>query len=101
MALFKNKQNIRGHTKNEIQNIFKYNLTKSAQHLIRNIKSHDLVKSNKSGIRPQLLNKNTLEMMMDFKIEKKDNTIHVLNSISPAFTSAFPFSRMVIDKLLE
>ena len=100
-ALLKNKQNIRGHTKNEIKNIFKYNITKSAQHLIQGISSNDLVVCDKSGIRPQLLNKNTLEMVMDFKIEKKDNTIHVLNSISPAFTSAFTFSRIVINELFS
>ncbi len=39
-----------------------------------------------------LLNFETNELVMDFLIEKGENTLHVLNAISPAFTSSMSFA---------
>ncbi len=49
------------------------------------------------GIRAQLLDTTTLELVQDFVVEADENTIHVLNAVSPAFTSSMPFSEWVID----
>ncbi len=49
------------------------------------------------GIRAQLLNKNTLELVQDFVVERKDNSIHVLNAVSPAFTSSIPFTEWIVE----
>jgi hypothetical protein len=38
------------------------------------------------------------ELVMDFVIEGTDASVHVLNSISPAFTSSLFFSGMLMDK---
>ena len=48
------------------------------------------------GIRAQLLNKNTLELVQDFVVESDINSVHVLNAVSPAFTSSIPFASWVV-----
>jgi L-2-hydroxyglutarate oxidase LhgO len=50
------------------------------------------------GIRAQLLDKDRNELVMDFLVEKMDNTTHVLNAVSPAFTSAFSFAKYILNK---
>jgi len=52
----------------------------------------------KPGIRAQLLDKKTQNLVQDFVVEGDHKSIHVLNAVSPAFTCAFPFSQYVVDK---
>jgi L-2-hydroxyglutarate oxidase LhgO len=52
---------------------------------------------SKSGIRAQLLNTTTKELVQDFVVEGDDRTVHVLNAVSPAFTCSFPFAAWVVD----
>jgi L-2-hydroxyglutarate oxidase LhgO len=68
------------------------------QDLIPSLASGDLIPSQKVGIRAQLLNKDLNELVMDFVVERVDNTTHVLNAVSPAFTSAFSFSKYILEK---
>ncbi|EDZ62379.1 aminobutyraldehyde dehydrogenase (FAD dependent) [Sulfurimonas gotlandica GD1] len=56
---------------------------------------------SKPGIRAQLLNTKTLELLQDFVVESDNNSVHVLNAVSPAFTSSFPFARWVVENHLE
>ncbi len=56
---------------------------------------------SKPGIRAQLLNIKTLELLQDFVVEGDTKTIHVLNAVSPAFTSSFPFAKWVVDHYIE
>lgn len=55
----------------------------------------------KPGIRAQLLNKETLELVQDFVIEGDSRSIHILNAVSPGFTCAFPFSRHVVNEIVK
>lgn len=50
------------------------------------------------GIRAQLLDKKTLNLVQDFVVEGDRNSVHVLNAVSPAFTCSFPFSQYVVDR---
>lgn len=52
----------------------------------------------KPGIRAQLLDKKTLNLVQDFVVEGDRKSVHVLNAVSPAFTCSFPFSQYVVDK---
>ena len=73
---------------------------KEAKKLVPSIKIEDIVSSNKVGIRPQLVDWNKKEMVMDFLIVKDTNSIHVLNAISPAFTSSMSFAKYIVDEYL-
>jgi L-2-hydroxyglutarate oxidase len=52
------------------------------------------------GIRAQLLNLKTYTLVMDFLVEQAENSTHVLNAVSPAFTSALSFAEYIVDESL-
>jgi L-2-hydroxyglutarate oxidase len=85
-----------------IQELQKYNkrlFFKDAQKLLPSLKIQDLENCSKAGIRPQLMNKKTKSLEMDYIFEKTDSSLHVLNAISPAFTSSFAFAEMILETI--
>ena len=51
-----------------------------------------------SGIRAQIINTKTKAIEMDYIIKTDKNVIHILNAVSPGWTSAIPFARWVIEQ---
>ena len=51
------------------------------------------------GIRAQLLDRRTSKLVMDFVVEHAENSTHILNAVSPAFTCAFSFANFVVDEM--
>ena len=47
------------------------------------------------GIRAQLVHLPTGALEQDFVVLAKENSIHVLNAVSPGWTSSLPFGRLV------
>lgn len=92
-----NKQGFRAYAHQEIPRLLKSHLVTAAQSLLPNLKAEDLIKSKKVGIRAQLFDKQKEELAMDFIVERTKNETHVLNAVSPAFTSSFSFSRYVVN----
>jgi L-2-hydroxyglutarate oxidase LhgO len=54
--------------------------------------------ADKVGIRPQLVDWRTKELMMDFIVLAVDGTVHVMNPISPAFTSSMYLAKTLADE---
>lgn len=54
-----------------------------------------------AGIRAQLLNTQTNELVQDFILEHTKNSTHVLNAVSPAFTCSFAFAEYVVDTIMK
>ncbi|OGS47623.1 MAG: FAD-dependent oxidoreductase [Elusimicrobia bacterium RIFOXYB2_FULL_62_6] len=50
------------------------------------------------GIRAQLLDTGTRELVQDFVVEGDAASTHILNAVSPAFTGSFPFTDWVVEK---
>ena len=50
------------------------------------------------GIRSQLVNIKTGKLEQDFIVESFHNSVHVLNAVSPGWTSALPFGRWVAEE---
>jgi L-2-hydroxyglutarate oxidase LhgO len=50
------------------------------------------------GIRSQLVNKSSGALLDDFLVETVGNTTHILNAVSPGWTSALSFAEWVIDE---
>ncbi len=83
--------------------IKKYNLSyfKSlAKNLTQNMNDKGFDSWSTPGIRAQLLDKRTLELVQDFVIEGDDKTIHILNAVSPAFTCSMPFTNWVVEEYI-
>lgn len=95
----RNQQGFRQFSHEEAGRFIKSRFVKAAQKLIPAVKAEYLLPSDKVGIRAQLLNKNTHQLEMDFLVEQRKNSTHVLNAISPAFTSSFSFADYVIQKI--
>ena len=57
--------------------------------------------AEKVGIRPQLVDWETKELVMDFVVETRDGSVHVLNPISPAFTSSMELARTIVREHLS
>jgi (S)-2-hydroxyglutarate dehydrogenase len=93
-----NKQGFRNYANQEAAMLIKSNFLNNIQNLIPNLSNEDLILSSKVGIRAQLLNKKTDKLEMDFLVESVDNTTHILNAVSPAFTSAFSFAKYILNK---
>jgi L-2-hydroxyglutarate oxidase LhgO len=78
----------------------KYNkawFVEQATKMVHTIDRSGFTEWSKPGIRAQLMNTKTLELVMDFIVEGDHETIHVLNAVSPAFTSSFPFAKWVVE----
>ena len=93
-----NKKGFRRFTHQEASRFLKSKFLENMRKIIPRLSSHDLDRSSKVGIRAQLLDKKRNELVMDFLIERKGNTTHVLNAVSPAFTSAFAFAKYILNK---
>lgn len=71
---------------------------KAAKELIPSIKGENLKYSSKCGIRAQLIDLKNLKLVDDFISLETKNSIHILNAISPAFTSGFELADLIINK---
>lgn len=74
---------------------------KEARELVPDLAATDIQPSDKVGIRPQLVHWPTKKLEMDFVLLRERNSLHILNAISPAFTSSMAFAKHVVDTLLD
>jgi len=95
---FQNEKGFRRMAHMELSKYRKINFLNEAQKLMPSLRAEDMVPTKKAGIRPQLVNKVTGELEMDYILKSGRNSMHVLNAISPAFTSSFEFAKMIISK---
>lgn len=70
---------------------------RDAARLVRGYRPEDFGPADKVGIRPQLVDWRTKELVQDFLVEATDGSVHVLNPVSPAFTSSLELARRVAD----
>lgn len=53
------------------------------------------------GIRAQLIDLQTGQFEMDFKVEKNSNFIHILNAVSPGWTASIPFAEWIVSEYVN
>jgi len=71
-----------------------------ARKLVPQLHLHDLADTDHVGIRPQLVHWPTKTLVMDYVVLRDSNALHILNPISPAFTTSMAFARDVVTNLL-
>jgi len=76
---------------------FKRWFAQAAQAIAPNIRPEHLQATTKVGMRAQIYDRQEGRLVNDFLIEKGVCSTHILNAISPAWTSAFSFARHVCD----
>ena len=101
LAMFiQNKSNYRQHALSELTFSIKKKFARESKMFFS--KGSDLYLKNARlhyGIRPQLVDKLTLEFVNDFMCVRSNNCLHVVNAISPAFTSSFALSEYIATQL--
>ncbi len=93
----RNKDHFRSIAWTELQNLSLTGFFRKAQGLAKGLVEEDLVAGKSPGIRAQLVNTRTAELLSDFVVEAGPRSTHVLNAVSPAFTSSMPFAEYVVD----
>lgn len=74
---------------------------RDAARLVRELSPADIEPSEKVGIRAQLVDWPSKELVMDFQVIADGDAIHVLNPISPAFTSSMDIADTVVSRYIE
>lgn len=92
-----NRHNFRHMAHLELSKYLKHNFVAAAQRLLPSITSEDMIPTPKAGIRPQLVNLREGKLEMDYIFQHTEHSTHVLNAISPAFTSSFAFAEMIVN----
>lgn len=70
---------------------------RDAEKLVKRLDYDDLAPTPKSGIRAQLVDWTTKELVMDFMVAADGDALHVLNPISPAFTCSMFLAKTILD----
>ena len=70
----------------------------AAQALIPSIRREDIEMSPKVAIRSQLFNHKTKKLEDDFLCLQGENSTHILNAISPAFTASFALADLILER---
>jgi (S)-2-hydroxyglutarate dehydrogenase len=73
----------------------------AAQGLLPRLRTEHLLCCSKVAIRAQLYDRVSGRLVNDFVVKGGDSSTHVLNAVSPAWTSAFPFARYVVENHVE
>lgn len=94
----RNQQNFRTLTHHELRKYSKRPFFESARRLMPSLTMEEMERSPKVGIRPQLVNIRKKQLEMDYIFEHTEHSLHVLNTISPAFTSSFAFAEMIVEQ---
>ena len=96
---FTNAFNFRSLAFEEMKKYYRNYFIQQAVHLVKKIDISKFGNYVNPGIRAQLLDTETLKLVMDFVVEHGENSTHILNTVSPAFTSAFSFSKYIVDEV--
>lgn len=98
--LMGNQFNFRTLALEEMKKYRASHFAKQAANLVHHIDVGKFREWTAPGIRAQLLNTDNMSLEQDFIIERDDNSLHVLNAVSPAWTSSFSFAQMIVDDFL-
>ena len=84
----------------EFPKLFTKSLVKDIEKLVPGIDQGQLWKKLQPGIRAQLVNIESGKLEQDFVVRQKENSIHILNAVSPGWTSALPFGRSIAESIV-
>jgi L-2-hydroxyglutarate oxidase LhgO len=87
-----------GLIKTELPKYVQRHLVSQAKALVPSIRAQDFRERGKPGIRAQLLDVKNKKLEMDFVVRGDDKSTHLLNAVSPAWTSALAMAEHVCKK---
>jgi len=101
-SMFKNSPtNLFRLARTELPKISSSVLVREGINLVPTLNPEIKWKKKRPGIRAQLVDLKTGNFEMDFIVRQRGNTTHILNAVSPGWTSAIPFAKWIVDKHLS
>lgn len=84
--------------KNEWPKVFENQLVKESRDLVPTANQVKDWQKKPPGIRAQLVHLPSGKLEQDFVVRSVSNSIHILNAVSPGWTSAIPFGHWIIEE---
>jgi L-2-hydroxyglutarate oxidase len=81
----------------ELPRLLRPNVLREASELHEAVKDIDDWQNLPAGIRAQLINLDDGKLVDDFIVETHENSIHILNAVSPGWTSALSFAKWLVE----
>ena len=82
---------------NELPRISERRLIKDSEKLVPNISKNINWEIKPPGLRAQLVDIQRGTFEQDFVVEKTGSLLHVLNAVSPGWTSSIPFAKWIVE----
>jgi L-2-hydroxyglutarate oxidase len=76
-------------------------LLEEGRQLVPSVPNSSHWKTLAPGIRAQLIDKSSGKFVSDFLVEKRHNSLHLLNIVSPGFTSALPLAKSAAKQAID
>ncbi|QOJ36644.1 MAG: L-2-hydroxyglutarate oxidase [Nitrospira sp.] len=95
----RNRDHFRSIAWTEMVKLTRTGFFREAEDLGIGFEKSDLLPGKEPGIRAQLIDTRTADLLSDFVIEPGSRSTHVLNAVSPAFTSSLPFAEHVVGMM--
>lgn len=84
----------------EMRKYKKSHLVACASKMVKALDGSGFKEWGTPAIRAQLMHKKTLKLEQDFILEKAENSLHVLNAVSPGFTCSWPMAEHIVASVL-
>ena len=100
LSLIKGKEyDLKEILRDEIPKTMTKFLVRDMARIVPEVKEVKAWKKLKPGIRAQLVNLESGKLEQDFIVRKCHNSTHILNAVSPGWTSALPFGRWITESI--
>mgnify|MGYP003335490744 CR=1 FL=1 len=96
---WKNTDHFRTLAIHEVKKQSQSQLAYLASHLLHKIDSSQFKTWGKPGIRAQVLDRKSLKLLEDFVVERNENSMHLINAVSPGLTASFALSKDLVSQL--
>ena len=87
--------------RSELPKYLRRHLVSQAAALVPAVRPADFTIKGRPGVRAQLLHKPTGRLEMDFIVQGDAKSTHMLNAVSPAWTSSLAVARYVVDGIFS
>ena len=88
-----------GLVRSEVPKYSRRYLVGQARALVPSVSTKDFRERGRVGVRAQLLHVPTGKLEMDFVVEPGERSTHVLNAVSPAWTSSLSMAEWIVERI--
>ena len=88
-----------GLVRSEVPKYSRRYLVGQASALVPSVSTKDFRERGRVGVRAQLLHVPTGKLEMDFVVEPGERSTHVLNAVSPAWTSSLAMAEWIVERI--